>query len=295
MRQHPWLKRGLEETRRLILLIAGAVISGVGYAIFQVPYDIAAGGVSGIGIIVNHYTGFSVSLFYLIANIPLLIFGFFGLGRWRFLFTTLLAVAVFTVAIDAATLYLPPYLGAPPITEDVLLSAIYAGVLMGIGEGLVYAAGSTLGGTAILGRILQLRTGIPLSTTYIWVDGVIVITAGLVFGWELALYAMLTLLLSGLGADFMLEGPSRARNAIIITTRPEPIIAALMAKLERGVSHWEIVGGYTGEKRTLVFCTIYRPQVSDLRQIVSEIDPDAFVSIGVTQQVLGSGFNRLRG
>lgn len=281
------------EIRRWVLLIAGTLIAAAGYAIFQVPYDIAAGGLSGIGIIVNHFTGFSVAAFYLLVNIPLLVLGFFQLGGWRFLFSTILAVVLFSAATEYAILFLPHYFGPDPVTRDVLLSAIYAGLIGGIGGGLVYAAGATLGGTAILGRILQLRTGVPLSQVYLWVDGVIVVTAGIVFGWELALYAMLTLLLSGLAADYALEGPSRARNAIIITTQREAMIHALMTQLDRGASVWEATGGYTGEPRSVIMCTIYRPQVNDLKRVVSEVDPSAFVSIGITQEVLGSGFSPL--
>jgi uncharacterized membrane-anchored protein YitT (DUF2179 family) len=276
-----------------VLLIAGTLISAAGYAIFQVPYDIAAGGLSGVGIIVNYFTGFSVGVFYLLVNIPLLVLGFFYLGRWRFLINTVIAVVLFSAATEYAIQFLPVYLGPEPVTRDILLSAIYAGLIGGIGGGFVYAAGATLGGTAILGRILQLRTGVPLSQVYLWVDGAIVVTAGIVFGWELALYAMLTLLLSGLAADYALEGPSRARNAIIITTQEEAMVHALMTQLDRGVSVWEATGGYTGEPRSVIMCTIYRPQVSDLKRVVSEVDPQAFVSIGITQEALGSGFSPL--
>lgn len=281
------------EVRRMVLLIAGTLIAAAGYAVFQVPHNIAAGGVSGIGIIVHHFTGFSVAAFYLLVNVPLLIIGFFYLGGWRFLFSTIVAVLIFSASTEYAVRFLPLYFGPDPMTHDVLLSAIYAGLVGGIGGGFVYAAGATLGGTAILGRILQLRTGIPLSQVYLWVDGAIVVTAGIVFGWELALYAMLTLLLSGLAADYALEGPSRARNALIITTHKEAMLNALMTQLGRGASVWEAAGGYTGEPRTVIMCTIYRPQVNDLKRVVSQVDPQAFVSIGITQEVLGSGFSPL--
>ncbi|MCC6454026.1 MAG: YitT family protein [Caldilineaceae bacterium] len=294
MRARPWLTRLWAEFRRFLLLLIGTLIAAVGYAVFQVPYNIAAGGVSGIGIIVNHFTGFSVGAFYLLANLPLFVLGFFTLGGWRFLLNTVISVLLFSAATEAIERYLPIYLGPEPITADPLLSAIFAGLIGGIGAGLIFAAGATMGGTGIVGRILQFRTGIPLSQIYLWVDGVIVVTAAFVFGWESALYAMLTLLLSGLAADYALEGPSRARNAIIITTEGEKMTQALMAELERGVSHWEATGGYTGEARTVIFCTIYRPQVNDLKEVISKVDPLAFVSIGITQEVIGSGFSKLR-
>lgn len=292
MRQRRWIKRVWDEVRRLFLLLLGTLIAAAGYAIFQVPYHIAAGGLSGVGIIVNHFTGFSVAAFYMLVNIPLLVVGFFALGRWRFVYSTVIAVISFSAFTELALLYLPAYIGHAPITSDILLSAIYAGLIGGIGAGFVFAAGATLGGTAIIGRILQIRTGVPLSQVYLWVDGAIVVTAGLVFGWEAALYAMLTLLLSGLAADYALEGPSRARNAVIITTKPQEMTSALMTRLDRGVSMWNATGGFTGEPRTVIMCSIFRPQVNDLKRIVGEVDPNAFVTIGITQEVVGEGFTR---
>lgn len=288
------LPRILDELWRIMLILIGATLAGAGFSLFQVPYNIAAGGVSGIAILINHFTGWPVAMLYLIMNIPLFVVGFFWLGRWRFLFSTALAVFIFTVTTGLFDRYLPAVLSTWPITDNVLLSAIYAGLVGGIGGGLLYLAGATLGGTAIIGRIIQVKTGLSLSQIYLFVDGAIVLAAGVIFGWEIALYAMLTLLLSGQAADFVLEGPSRARTAMVVTTRPQPITQALIAELGRGVSYWEAIGGYTGEPRTIVMCTIYRPQVGDLKRIVATHDPHAFVVIGMTQQALGEGFTELR-
>jgi uncharacterized membrane-anchored protein YitT (DUF2179 family) len=292
MKRIPW-QRILGGARTLILLVLGAVLSAVGYAVFQVPYNIAAGGVSGVAILVNHFTGWSEATFYLVANIPLFVLGYFFLGRWRFLWGTALVVLLFSVTTQWLEVNLPQYLASYPITDNVLLSAIWAGLVGGIGGGLVYWAGATLGGTAIVGRIIQVKTGLSLSQIYLFVDGTIVLAAGVIFGWETALYAMLTLLLSGIATDYVLEGPSRTRTATIITSNPQPIIAALMAELSRGVSHWEATGGYTGEKRTIIVCTIYRPQVTELKAILARLDPKAFVTIGITQEALGQGFGEL--
>lgn len=278
------------EIQIFFLVLIGTVIEAFAFSVFQVPYNLAAGGVSGIGLIVNHFTGFSVPAFYFLVNIPLLAFGFFYLGRWRFLFNTIVAVIFFSAAIEIFNRTLPSYLESYPLTDNILLSAIYAGLVGGIGGGLVYAAGATMGGTAIIGRVIQVRTGIPLSQIYLFVDGTIIVAAAFVFGWETALYAMLTLLLAGLATDYTLEGPSRARTAIIITNKPVELTAALQTELGRGLTYWDATGGYTGEKRTAIMCSIYRPQVNDLKRIVNQVDPAAFVSIGMTQQVLGAGF-----
>ena len=289
MKKINWRKVG-EEAQRWLLLALGVVAASIGYALFQVPYNLAAGGVSGIGIIVAHYTGFSPSLFYFIANIPLLAIGYFSLGGWRFLYRTILAVVGFTFLSEWMMVRLPTMLASWPITDNILLAAIYAGLIGGVGAGLIFLAGGTLGGTAIVARMIQQRVGIQISQIYLLVDGLIVVTAGFVFGWEIALYSYLVLLLSGLATDYILEGPSRTRTATIITTKPAEISKAIISVLGRGVSYWKVTGGYTGEEKTLVTCTFYRQQLVDLRHLVHEIDPKAFLTIGVTQQAVGEGF-----
>jgi len=279
-----------QEIKQLFLLTIGTLIAALSYSLFQVPHNIAAGGIAGVGIIINHFTGWPVGIMYLIMNIPLLILGFFFLGRWPFIIRTVIGVAIFSAATDLFGLYLPNLLATYPVTGDTLLSAIFAGLVGGIGGGFVYRAGATMGGTGIVGRIIQKKTGIPLSQVYLYTDGIIVLTAGLVFGWELALYAMLALFLGGIASDYTLEGPSTVRTATIITNQPENLSRALMAGLGRGVSQWEITGSYTGQTRAMLTCTMYRPQVADLKQLVAEVDPKAFVTIGVAHQALGSGF-----
>ena len=114
------------------------------------------------------------------------------------------------------------------------------------------------------------------------------------FGWEIALYALLTLFLSGLVSDYTLEGPSSVRTATIITSFPDQVSQALMVDLNRGVSEWQIKGSYTGKTHAMLACTIYRPQVTDLKRIVAKADPQAFVTIGVAHQAHGVGFMPLK-
>ena len=281
------------EVRRWTLMLIGITIAALGYALFQIPHNIAAGGIGGIAIFINYFTGFPAGTMYLLLNIPLLVLGFFHLGRWLFVIRTTIAVLLFSSIVDLLTIYLPQWLTDYPITDDTLLNAVYAGLIGGIGGGLVYRAGSTMGGTGIVGRIIQRKTGTPLSQIYLTTDGLIVLSAGVIFGWELALYAMLTLFLSGLASDYALEGPSSVRVATIVTNHPQALAQALIDDLGRGVSQWEVNGGYTGQPHTMLTCTIYRPQVDELKRTVARIDPTAFVTIGVAHQALGEGFNRI--
>ena len=280
--------------RRLLFVVLGAMLAALSYSLFQVPHNLAAGGLSGVAIIINRFTGWPPGLLFMVMNVPIFVLGFRHLGRWRFLVFTSLAVLVFSLSVDFFGSLLPTLLERFPITADPLLSAIYAGLVGGIAGGLIYRAGGTLGGTGVIGRILQRRTGIPLNHVYLYTDTLIILTAGLVFGWETALYAMLTLFLNGLAADFVLEGPSTIRIVLIISDRPDELAQALMAGLGRGISFWPITGGYTGQTHAMLFCTVYRPQVQELKEIVARIDPDAFVVIGDGHQALGKGFKPLR-
>lgn len=280
--------------RRMVMITIGSVLAALGYSLFQVPFNITAGGLFGLGIIVNHFTGWPVGTFFLVANIPLMILGFRHLGRWAFFLYTLLSVIVFAVATDLFLIIVPTIVEPYPVTDDMLLSAIYAGLIFGVGNGMIYRANGTAGGTIIVGRIIQLKTGFALSQTYLYVDGAIIALAGVVFGWENALLALLTLFISGMASDFVIEGSSFVRTVTIITDMPGEMAQGLMVGLKRGASHWHITGGYTGQTHSMVWCTIYRSQVHEIRQIVSAIDPKAFIVVGMAHQAFGGGFLSLK-
>ena len=284
-------KKSIFRTFRLYLVITiGSIVAALGYALFQVPHGIAAGGVSGIAILINHFTGWPVGAMVWLMNVPILVLGFHYLGRWRFLGKTVYGVTVFSIASDLMLARMPHVMESFPVTQDVLLSAIYAGVIGGVGLGMVFGAGGSLGGTGVIGRILQNKWGVPLSSIYLYTDGGIIILAGVLLGWEAGLFAMLTLFLNGVASDHVLEGPSAVRTATIITNEPEKVSAALSEKLGRGATFWTVTGSYTKKPRGMVLCTIGRPQVNELKRVVGEVDPVAFLTIGVSHQAYGGNF-----
>ena len=199
----------------------------------------------------------------------------------------MLSILVFSFAVDLFNLYLPQVNEKWPITDDLLLASIYAGVLFGVGMGIIYRAGGTIGGTSIPARILYERLGFPLSQSYLYTDMIIIFVAGLVFHWEIALLSTLTLVLSGIVSDLVLEGVSQVRTATIVTKSPDAVRLAIIYQLRRGVSLWTIEGGYTKSPRSMVFCTVLRSRVADLKHTIATVDPDAFIVIGVAQQVIG--------
>jgi len=275
---------------QIVLLVIGAIISALSVIIFQAPFNIAPAGVSGLAVIFNHLFGTPIGLVVLLGNIPIQIFAFRMLGGWRVIAASIFAVVIYSAAVEV----LSPYV-TETVSTDRLLNALFGGIVGGIGAALVIRGGGTMGGTSTLNRILLYRLGIPLSTSTLYTDTGVVVLAGLVFGWEGALYAIVSLYVGGAVIDYALEGPSVVRTAVIITDFPEEVSAVILDALGRGVTGWEGRGMYTGDAHTVLYVTVARAQVVELRQAVREVDPAAFMVIGQghTAYGRGRGFRRM--
>ena len=272
----PWLQD-------YALLTIGGVLMAVNLNIFLAPADIAPGGVTGTAILINHFVGWPIGLIMLVLNVPLVILGFVYLGRFRFLTRTVYATLIYNLGAYLTAFWLP----AGGITDDILLNALFGGVVAGIGTGLVYRGGGTTAGTGTLSRVIQIKTGIPISQLYLLVDGGVILLAALVFGWEKGLYALITLFVWGLAADYVLEGPSVVRMAFIVTDVPDRVADAVLDELQLGVTSWPAEGMFTREQHTILFCTVSRPHERTLRAVVSGVDPKAFIVTGHGHQAYG--------
>ncbi|MGD8402441.1 MAG: YitT family protein [Anaerolineales bacterium] len=219
-------------------------------------------------------------------NLPLLFFGFNYLGRFNFLIRTLYVVLVYNLGVDLLT----PLLPTEGITDNLMLNALYGGVLGGIGTGLIYRGQGTSGGTGILARVVQFKTGFPISQLYLLTDGGIVFIAGLVFGWEKALFALVTLYMWGIVADQVVEGPSVVRTATIVTDRPKEVADAVLQRLRLGITSWPAQGMFTKENHTVLFFVVSRPNVNALKSVVLEVDEHAFIVIGQGYHTVGGTY-----
>ncbi len=272
------------------LTTVGGILMAVNLNLFLAPAKIAPGGVSGSAIIINEFTGWPIGLTMLVLNVPMIILGFVYLGRFAFLARTLYAVLVYNLGVDL----LAPWLPAAGITDDMLLNALYGGIVAGLGTGLVYRAGGTTAGTGTLSRVIQMKTGIPISQIYFLTDGAVIFIAGLVFGWEAALYAMITLFVWGIAADYVQEGPSVVRMAFVVTDEPDAVAQALLERLHLGVTAWPVEGAFTERQHTILFSTVGRPHERALRTVVSDVDPHAFVVTGHGHQATGGMLGEVR-
>lgn len=261
--------------QNFFFLSLGAIIMAFGFRVFFYPNNVAPGGISGLSLIVLKYFPMSPGLLLQIMNVPLLILGFYNLGRFKFLIRTTYVVFLSNIFIDLFG-FVTPQGG---ISEDLLLNGIFGGVASGIGFGMVLRAQGNSGGTGVLSRVLQLKTGWPISQIYIITDGTIILLLGLFFGWENALYSMVALFVSGLATDYALEGPSIVRMVMIVTKNPASVAGELHDKLRIGVTRWDSEGTFRSESNNVLMCTVMRSDVDRLSDIVAEVDPKAFVVV----------------
>lgn len=272
-----------------LFITSGALIQALAMRLFLVPGLMVSGGISGAAQIVAYFIDFPIGVMVLLGNIPLLILGWRYLGGRRFALRTAVAVILFSVFTDGLAFFLPQ----EGLTTDVVLDALYGGVLLGIGLGLVYRGGGTSGGSDILGRILNHYRGFSISQAYLITDGIVVLASGFAFGWDRALYGLCVIYISGLAAELIAEGSGYYRTVIIISNKPDEITEKILSLLERGVTLLPGKGAYTGNDRTVLYCVLSRSEINVLKAIVREIDPLAFMVIGQANEALGEGFRPL--
>ncbi len=268
----------------LLSVVAGTIIIAVALDVFLVPADIAPGGVSGFAVIANHLTGLPLGIFILALNIPIFIMGFRYFSRGFMLFSAfgMLLLSTFTDAFAAF----------PRMTEDVLLSALYGGALLGLGIGIVFAAGCTTGGTDIVAQVLRKKFPfVSVGRFVLLIDAVIVGLAGFVFGkWEVILYSSLALYISTVVIDLIVEGGASAKVAYIISDRQQQLADCISTELERGATVLHGSSFYSGDEKMVLLCVVHRYEVAKLKNIIKEVDQKAFVIFSDAREVLGKGF-----
>jgi len=272
------------------LILVGALVQALAMRLFLIPAGLVSGGVSGVAQLINAYTHWPIGLMVFFGNAPLFILGWRFLGGRRFALRSAVAVAVFSFFTDFLVLFIP----RQGITDDLVLNTLYGGVVLGIGLGLVYRGQGTSGGSDILGRILNHRFNIPISQSYLITDSLVVLLAGFTFGWTRALYGLVLIYVSGLAAEMSSEGSNIFRTALIVTNQAEVVAKSIMSVMERGVTILPGTGAYTGAERPVLYCVVTRSEVNQLKALVREADPRAFMVIGQAHEALGEGFRPLK-
>lgn len=280
------LLRKNETVLAYVQIALGCIIGAAAYPLLLVPNHVAPGGLSGLAMVLNYLWPFlPVGTTSLVMNVPLFLMGYKAMGR-VFVFRSLIATILFSVCIDIIPL--------PPMTQDPLLGALFGGVMVGTGLGLILRGGATTGGTDMVARMVHNRfQHISVGSILFAIDCTVVALAGIVIEAEYSLYAFIALFAASRLIDMVMLGVSREKACYIITNNHDTVKRDLMDKLDRGVTVLSAQGGYSGENRPMLLCIVSAQEVSSLKNLVRSADERAFVFITDAHEVLGEGFRNL--
>ena len=266
-----------------LMIIFGVVLMAFAMDLFLIPNKIAPGGFSGLATIIHYLFSVKVGFIIAVLNIPLFIIAFKKLG-FLFCIKSLFAMVAYSFAIDVLPL--------PCLTHDTLLAAIFGGIFMGSGMGLVLKAGGTTGGTdtiAIL--IIRVLKSIKVNWLIFMMDFVVILLAAFVFSPELSLYGLAAIFISSKITEIILEGPNSSRMILIMSRKSNLISSKIMNDLQRGITLISGVGLYTKKDIDVLLCVVHREsELQSIKDIVKEADENAFLIVGHVKEVLGNGF-----
>lgn len=272
--------------KNCIQILIGCLLFAAGVSLFLAPNDLAAGGVSGMSIIIGHFAeAVPVGTWVIIINIPIMIFGVWKLG-FKILLPTIAALSVSTVSMNIFEEYIPP------ITQNPLLASAAGGVLVSAGIGLVFRGGATTGGTDIIVKLLRLKFPyISTGTIFLIADGTICLVSGIIFrDIDKALYAFIALFIEMYVLNMVLYGSDEARMVYIISENDHIIAERLLKELNIGATYIYGCGAYTGNEKRVLLCAMKMRILPQAREIVREVDTNAFMIVTKATSVFGEGF-----
>ncbi len=280
-------KTWLRIIRDMVIIAFAAFIYAAGISLFLDPNNLAPGGVTGISVILNRLSGIETGTLYFLLNVPIVLLGIWKFG-WRFIVKTAYAIALTSFFTNLLS-------GHKALTEDPLLAALAGGVLIACGIGLVFKTGATTGGMDIIIKIIRqkykyLKTGFLFQCT----DMSIVAASGFIFrDLNIALYALIAVLISGRALDYILYGQDEARMVYIITGKPQEVGRKILESLEAGITYLHGKGGWTGQEKQVIFCVVRKQLAPRVEEIVKEEDPAAFMIITRASEIYGEGYKDL--
>jgi uncharacterized membrane-anchored protein YitT (DUF2179 family) len=270
--------------KKYLFIFIGAVFASIGLEIFLVPNNIIDGGIVGISIISSYLTDLPLGLFIFLLNLPFLYVGYKHIGK-TFVLSTLFGVTVLSIGV---TILKP----VPGLTQDMLLAAVFGGITLGIGVGIIIRYGGSLDGTEIVAIILDKSTPFSIGEIVMFFNIFILSSAGFFFGWDKAMYSIIAYFIAFKVIDLTIEGLDESKAVFIVTDFPDEITQVLMARLGRGVTILEGKGGFTGESKSVLYSVITRLEIAKLKGIIADIDENAFVTFNDVHEVMGGRFKK---
>ncbi|MEH7884691.1 YitT family protein [Bacillus sp. JJ1609] len=272
--------------KNIFFILLGAAIFSFGLVHFNMQNNLAEGGFTGITLLLYFVFGWSPSITNLLLNLPLFFLGWKLLGRSVFIYTI-----IGTVGVSIFLGIFQKYQIEMPLYEDLFLAALFAGVFIGIGLGIIFRYGGTTGGVDIIARLAQKYFGWTMGRTMFMFDfGVITLSLITYLNYREAMYTLVVVFVGARVIDFMQEGSYAARGAMIISDKNDEIAAKIMKDMDRGVTSLKAVGSYTKTERNVLYCVVAKNEIVRLKNVINSVDPHAFVSVTVVHDVLGEGF-----
>ena len=274
--------------KNMIMLTAAGIINAIGITIFLNPVKLYDSGISGTSMLIAGISRIPLSVCLLLLNIPLFLYGLKRQGK-RFTLYAIYTVFIYSVAAWLITDVLPidVSLASPLAGQDLLLCALFGGLISGIGSGLAIRFGGAMDGIEVMAVIFAKRMGITVGTFVMAYNLVLYIICGIVLNsWILPLYSIVTYMAALKTVDFIVEGLDRAKSAMIITDKPDEICRELSAAFETGTTKIDAVGGYSKANKTIVYFVVNRFQVTKMCDIIKAVDPNAYVTITEVADVL---------
>lgn len=265
----------------------GCVLFALGFNIFLIPHDLNAGGITGLSMIaVRLLNAGSIGLFTALINLPLFVLGWWKLGK-RFFFGSLLGMALSSVFIDV-------FAGVMSVETEPLIGALYGGIACGAGLGMVFSAGYSTGGSDIIVRLLKYKwQHIPIGVISIMFDVIVAALTGLIFNdISKSLYSFIAIFLTGQVIDAVVYRFDYSKVALIITKEYNAVAKEIGLRLDRGATFLHGEGSYSGTETRVILTAVKKQQLAELKALVVEIDPQAFIIVQEAHQVLGDGFSR---
>ncbi len=268
-----------EVFKKYLLLTLGAIVYAAGLETFFVPNNLIDGGIVGISMMISYLTDTPLSVFVVLLNIPFLYLGYKQIGK-TFTVSTLYSIVVLALAIQY-------FHTTPNITYDIFLATIFGGIVVGLGVGMIIRYGGSVDGTEIVAIISDRKTELSVGETVMIINLFILSSAGLVFGWERAMYSLIAYFIAYKVMDLVISGLEESKGVMIVSDNSEEVAETIMARLGRGVTILHGEGAYTNEPKRILYTVVTRLEVAKLKAVVKEKDAGAFVSIYSINDVVG--------
>lgn len=271
--------------KNILFILLGAAIFAFGLVHFNMQNHLAEGGFTGITLLLYFLFGIDPSITNLALNIPLFFIGWKLLGRNSFLYTI-----IGTVSLSVFLWIFQRYAIHMPLKHDLTLAALFAGVFIGIGLGIIFRYGGTTGGVDIIARLVYKYKGISMGKTMFTFDAVVITLSLLYLSYREAMYTLVAVFVAARVIDFMQEGGYAAKGATIISEKSEEIANKILTEMDRGVTVLKGRGSYTKRERDVLYCVVAKNELPRLKNVIISVDPHAFVAVTDVHDVLGEGF-----